>query len=67
MKAGDDEKCAIAALQKLLANWPKTLWIHMQSDLLYVMRYDEIDGARIVSANYIVATIPIPVPTWWRR
>lgn len=66
----DDEKRAIAALQRLAGKWPKSLWLYSASGSLNVMRRDSagkravldhgLDQHGGVDPAYSVAVIDIP-------
>lgn len=59
-----EEKKAIAALKRLAANWPKSLWLYSASGSLCVMQKNK-NGERATNrgggfdADFALATIPI--------
>lgn len=64
----DDERRAIATLQRLARRWPKSLWLFSASGQLNVMRLRQ-DGQRALGGDnapdaadpdYVLATIDIP-------
>jgi len=71
MKPGEQplskkEQAAIAALERLAKNWPKTFWLFSASGTLCVMRCGK-NGEQVTTSEYggmdqeyIVTTISIP-------
>jgi len=60
-----EEKRAIAALQRLEKNWPKTLWLFCNGHSISILRTGP-DGVRVMNAagtpdqDYIVESVTIP-------
>lgn len=61
----NEEKAAIAALKRLAARWPKSLWLFSASGTLHVMRCGP-NGERMTNdlsgmdADYCLGSIDIP-------
>lgn len=65
MTLTEEEKKAIAALKRVAAKWPESLWLFSASGSLHVMRYGK-DGHPVMTGNQghdpdsVAATINIP-------
>lgn len=61
----DEERRAVATLQRLAKRWPKSLWLFSGAGTLCVMKFDK-DGNRVtldhggMDPESSVATIKIP-------